>query len=64
MTWNGIVYFLRGDDGDYDDFEWDSLINQQFLKVDDGDNDVLEWDSLGNPSIPVQGRIVWELQVY
>ena len=43
MTWNGIVYFLRGDDGDYDDPVWDSLCN---------------------PSIPVQGRIVWELEVF
>ena len=25
MTWNGIVYFLRGDDGDYHNLEWDSL---------------------------------------
>jgi hypothetical protein len=40
LEWDGL--FFEGDNGDYDDMEWDSLSNQQFLRGDDEDP---EWDS-------------------
>jgi hypothetical protein len=39
LEWDGL--FFEGDNGDYDDMEWDSLSNQQFLRGDDWDYDDL-----------------------
>jgi len=54
LEWDGL--FFEGDNGDYDDMEWDSLSNQQFLRGDDWDDEGPEWDSLSNQQLLRGGR--------